>query len=334
MEKLDWIVLAFYFALLIGVAWWVISKNKKTAADYFLAGRNLGWWVIGASIFASNIGSEHVVGLAGSGARTAWRWPITSCMPGACSPWVGSLFRSICDPKSLPCPNSWRKGFPWFALCALDRLHGHLYRLQDRRGRLCRRHGLFRVIARITIHDAQFANPADPRAVLRPGGRKFLGWLYPCDPLDGSYVMLGGMRAVAYNDTIQVFVLLLGSGLLTIYGLHRLGGWGKLETLCGSEMFNLWKPLIPKGVAGPWRRAGQIAADLTSNPEDSIAWYLRLSRWGCFLRDRSSASGIGDTDHISCRAPWRPEGKMARKDVCRPAQTHASLHFHYPSMIR
>ena len=51
------------------MAWWVVRHSKDTAADYFLAGRNLGWWVIGASIFASNIGSEHIVGLAGSGAK-------------------------------------------------------------------------------------------------------------------------------------------------------------------------------------------------------------------------------------------------------------------------
>ena len=66
---LDWLMIALYFGVLLGVAWWVIRKSKDTAADYFLAGRNLGWWVIGASIFASNIGSEHVVGLAGSGAK-------------------------------------------------------------------------------------------------------------------------------------------------------------------------------------------------------------------------------------------------------------------------
>src|SRR5271170_4807488 len=65
---LDWLAIALYFSLLLGVAWLVVRKGKDTAADYFLAGRNLGWWVIGASIFASNIGSEHVVGLAGSGA--------------------------------------------------------------------------------------------------------------------------------------------------------------------------------------------------------------------------------------------------------------------------
>ena len=46
----------------------MVRKNKNTAVDYFLAGRNLSWWIVGASIFASNIGSEHIVGLAGSGA--------------------------------------------------------------------------------------------------------------------------------------------------------------------------------------------------------------------------------------------------------------------------
>src|SRR5271155_1101882 len=68
LTSLDWIMIAAYFALLFGVAWWVVGKSKDTADDFFLAGRNLSWWVVGASIFASNIGSEHVVGLAGSGA--------------------------------------------------------------------------------------------------------------------------------------------------------------------------------------------------------------------------------------------------------------------------
>src|SRR5262252_5772952 len=67
---LDWLMIALYFGILLCVAWWVIRKGKDSADDYFLAGRNLGWWVIGASIFASNIGSEHIVGLAGSGATS------------------------------------------------------------------------------------------------------------------------------------------------------------------------------------------------------------------------------------------------------------------------
>ena len=59
---IDWVVIALYFSVLLCVAWWVVRKRKDSPADYFLAGRNLGWWVIGVSILASNIGSEHVVG--------------------------------------------------------------------------------------------------------------------------------------------------------------------------------------------------------------------------------------------------------------------------------
>src|ERR1700689_2465045 len=68
LTGIDWLAIALYFGLLLAVASWVVRRSKDTATDYFLAGRNLSWWIIGASIFASNIGSEHIVGLAGSGA--------------------------------------------------------------------------------------------------------------------------------------------------------------------------------------------------------------------------------------------------------------------------
>src|SRR5262249_43928086 len=70
--------------------------------------------------------------------------------------------------------------------------------------------------------------------------------------LTGLYTALGGMRAVAYNDAVQTVVLITGSACLTFYGLAKLGGWGELRHWCGSEMFNLWKPLIPAGVEGTW----------------------------------------------------------------------------------
>src|SRR5437899_5360705 len=70
MAGLDWVFIGLYFALLLGITWWVIRRSKDTAADYFLASRNLGWFIVGASIFASNIGSEHLVGLAGAGATS------------------------------------------------------------------------------------------------------------------------------------------------------------------------------------------------------------------------------------------------------------------------
>ena len=67
-ETLDWIVIGIYFFLIAALAIWTMTRKQKNTEDYFLAGRNLGWFVVGASIFASNIGSEHVVGLAGAGA--------------------------------------------------------------------------------------------------------------------------------------------------------------------------------------------------------------------------------------------------------------------------
>jgi SSS family solute:Na+ symporter len=70
--------------------------------------------------------------------------------------------------------------------------------------------------------------------------------------LTGFYTVFGGMRAVAYNDAVQVLVLIVGSASLTFYGLHQLGGWSELRHWCGSDMFNLWKPLIPAGVQGTW----------------------------------------------------------------------------------
>ena len=108
LETLDWIVIGIYFLVLLGIAVWVIMQKQKDTADYFLAGRDVGWFVVGASIFASNIGSEHVVGLAGTGASDklplliyelhAWvvlmlGWVFCHSMPGvAC----------------LPCPSFWK----------------------------------------------------------------------------------------------------------------------------------------------------------------------------------------------------------------------------------
>ncbi len=69
MSLLDWAVILAYFVGVAGVAWWA-SRRQDTAEKYFLAGRNVGWFAVGASLFASNIGSEHLVGLAGSGAKS------------------------------------------------------------------------------------------------------------------------------------------------------------------------------------------------------------------------------------------------------------------------
>ena len=68
LSALDWFVVGLYFLLIAGIAAWVAMQRERTTSDYFLASRGAGWFLIGASIFASNIGAEHLVGLAGSGA--------------------------------------------------------------------------------------------------------------------------------------------------------------------------------------------------------------------------------------------------------------------------
>ena len=69
LNAIDWVVIIGYFAIIAGVAIWA-SRGQNTASDFFLGSRNIGWFAIGGSLFASNVGSEHIVGLAGSGANT------------------------------------------------------------------------------------------------------------------------------------------------------------------------------------------------------------------------------------------------------------------------
>ncbi len=78
----------------------------------------------------------------------------------------------------------------------------------------------------------------------------------------GLYTILGGLRAVAYTEALQTVILVLGSVLVTIFGLKALGGWSELRAIAGSEMFNLWKPLVPAGVESTWapvKEAGRMA---------------------------------------------------------------------------
>ena len=121
--------------------------------------------------------------------------------------------------------------------------------------------------------------------------------------LTGLYTTLGGMRAVAYNDAVQVVVLIIGSGLLTLYGLKELGGWGELWRIAGSEMFNLWKPLIPAGVEGTWAPVMQTYA---AGHVVRQAWNFNGNfPWlGCCSALPSSVFGAGARINTLCRGPW------------------------------
>ncbi len=237
LQTFDWIVIAFYFTIIIALAWWVVKKQKNETADYFLAGRNLSWWIIGASIFASNIGSEHIVGLAGSGAKDgialahyefhAW------CLLVLAWIFVPFYARSLV----FTMPEFLERRFSTSSRYVLSIVSIITF-----------------IVTKIAV--GIFAGGV-VFSVLLPE-MNFMGmdsfWIGSIlvIVLTGVYTALGGMRAVAYNDALQVTILIAGSALLTIYGLNELGGWGKLREICGSDMFNLWKPLIPAGVESTW----------------------------------------------------------------------------------
>ncbi|MEM9723788.1 MAG: sodium/solute symporter, partial [Bacteroidota bacterium] len=83
--------------------------------------------------------------------------------------------------------------------------------------------------------------------------------------LTGLYTILGGLRAVAYTEAIQSVVLIIGAILVTYYGLETLGGWAELKRIAGSEMFNLWKPIVPEGIEATWAPI---------KTETRMAWYF------------------------------------------------------------
>lgn len=260
MHALDWTVIALYFAALLGIAWWVILKGKDTADDYFLAGRNLGWFIVGASIFSSNIGSEHLVGLAGSGCTDgvamahyelhAWCLLVLA--------WVMVPFYARSMVYTMP--EFLEKRFNPTARWVLSVISLVAYVLTKIAV------GIFAggVVFRTLLPELQL------NLGFQMGGEDVIlnsFWIGSIlvIVLTGIYTVLGGLRAVAYTEAFQTVVLVFGSILVTVFGLVKLGGWMELRHVVGSEMFNLWKPLVPDGMTGTWAPVME---------ETRIAWYF------------------------------------------------------------
>lgn len=251
MESLDWLVIAIYFGGLLGLAWWIILRQKKTADDYFLAGRDLGWFVVGASIFASNIGSEHLVGLAGSGATSgvamahyelhAWCLLVLG--------WV--LVPFYMRSRVFTMPEFLERRFSPTARWVLSLISLVAYVLTKMAVGIFAGGVVFGTLLpemQITIGSMTFDS--------------FWVGSVLVVVLTGLYTVLGGMRAVAYTEALQTIILILGSLVLTFFGLSKLGGWSELRAVIDPDMFNLWKPLIPAGMEGTWapvRETGRIA---------------------------------------------------------------------------
>ena len=302
LTGLDWAMLVLYFALLATVATWVVKKSKDTATDYFLAGRNLGWWIIGASIFASNIGSEHIVGLAGSGAKDG-----VALAHYELHAWCLLVLAWVF--------------VPFYARSQVFTMPEFLERRFDARSRY-----VLSVVSIITFIVSKIAVGIFAGGVvfatLLPEMRIQAGnltinsfWIGSVlvIALTGLYTVLGGMRAVAYNDAMQVSILILGSALLTIYGLVTLGGWGQLKALCGSDMFNLWKPLVPAGQTATWAPIKEL------NAQGQIikqAWYFndRFPWLGMAICAPVIGLWYWCTDqYIVQRALGAPNEKVARR---------------------
>jgi len=247
LGPIDWIIVLLYFVIVAGISYWAMSKKKNSAEDYFLAGRHLGWFIIGASIFASNIGSEHLVGLAGSGATDgvalahyelhAWCLLVLG--------WVMVPF--YMRSKVYTMPEFLERRFSVQARTFLSIISLVAYVLTKIAV------GIFAggVVFSVLLPDVHFL-----------GLDSFWFGSILVIVLTGVYTIIGGFRAVAYTEALQTIILVLGSLMVTIYGLDALGGWAKLREICGPEMFNLWKPLVPAGVEGTWapvRESGRMA---------------------------------------------------------------------------
>lgn len=222
----DYAVVAGYFILVFAVAFVVSRKRKQkesgASAEYFLGGRTLGWFAIGASLFASNIGSEHLVGLAGAGAKGDFPAVQFELLAAFILLLLGWLF------------------VPFYLRTGVFTMPEFLEKRYDAwsRSYLSWVSILSYVLTKISV-------------TIAAGGiifTAFLGIDFWTGAIivvvaTGLYTVLGGLKAVIYTDTIQMFIFLAGALALTFYGLQAVGGWSEVKVLAGADALQLWRPM-------------------------------------------------------------------------------------------
>jgi solute:Na+ symporter, SSS family len=250
MQMLDWIVIALYFALIGWVAWWY-GRHQKDSVDYFLAGRNAGWIVIGASIFTSNIGSEHIVGLAGQGAATGMtmaHWELHAW----CLIVLAGLF------------------VPFYYKSAVQTIPEYLEKRFSSRTRLILSCVSLVAYVFTKVSVTVYAGAIVFRALLPDvfqfgppeqwGENAFWVGAFATVIITGVYTVFGGMRAIMNTATPQAVLILFGSFVITGIGLSKLGeghgivaGWGELVNTCKTNAsdFALWHPTTAKDIFNP-----------------------------------------------------------------------------------
>lgn len=223
MTFIDWIVLGLFCLVLIGVIIWVIRKKDETSSDYFLAGRDATWIAIGASIFASNIGSEHLVGLAGAGAESGMamaHWE----MHGWLILMLGWLF------------------VPFYARSGVFTMPEFLEKRYNSRSR-----SFLSIISLVSYVLTKVAVTVYAGGVVFKqvfGIESMFGidffWISAIGLviLTGIYTVFGGMKAVLATSVIQTPVLLVGSLTVLVLGLMKLGGWNEMMEICRAVPVN------------------------------------------------------------------------------------------------
>jgi len=229
---LDWAVVGLYFIANTAICVWAALKKEKDTADYFLASRNAGWFLIGSSIFASNIGAEHLIGLAGSGAGSGMafaHWELHSWLVLVLG-WVFAPF--YLRAKVFTTPEFLERRYTPGTRTLLSGIFLASYILTK---------------ASVTIFAGAFAiqTVLGYETIPLPlFGEVDFFWFSAAFlvVITGVFVIAGGMLSVLWTEAMHVPVLLTGSAVLLFVGLNEIGGWDALIA-ANPENLHLWRPL-------------------------------------------------------------------------------------------
>ncbi len=234
MSILDLIILALYFTIILWIAKWASSKGNDSnfsSVEYFLAGKSQSWLLVGTSLFASNIGSEIILGVSGAGARAE--------MPMANFEMLASLILILLGWFFVP----------FYLRTGVFTMPEFLEKRYSKASRnyLSVVSLLAYIVTKISL--IIFAGAL----VFEVLGIPFWTGAIITVVATGFYTVLGGLKSVIYTDMIQAFFLLFGTLGITLFGLYQIGGWGELMSILEnagqnasnpqpSEFFNLWRP--------------------------------------------------------------------------------------------
>ena len=231
MAFIDWVIIAAYFVLVFGIALWAYRQEQgdDTAAGYFLGGRNVGWFVVGSSLFVSNIGSEHLVGLSGTGAASGVAVGQFEVLASLVLLLLGWVF------------------VPFYVKSGVFTMPEFLERRYSRGARtyLTWISIISYVLTKISV--TLFAGGIVFETLM---GINFWTGAIITVVFTGAYTVFGGLRAVVYTDMLQMFVLIAGAVLVTVMGLVELGGPAELVETVPEGFMSVWQPISDP--AFPW----------------------------------------------------------------------------------